>query len=270
MAAGVYKTTKKDGSVYYRVSFTYKNKHISLGSFDDEAVAAAVYDEAKSVISSPSLHYADTELHSTTYRNFKLNISFEKYIILLNFRDNGIYIKTPVYLCNKYLLYFLSENKVFTFNTDDLFYYSNHRIMSRGGYYFVNDYGMQTSILARYGIRPHSVIGRDYIFKNGDTSDFRYENIFVINKYYGVMKIIKKGRTMYRAYIHINGNYNIGDYTTEVQAAIAYNKAVEMLSAKTSVEYETNYIDCLSAIEFATINNSTKLNKKFRDYVAGL
>ena len=41
MATGVYKTTKKDGSVYYRVSITYKNKHISIGSYDDEFLASA-------------------------------------------------------------------------------------------------------------------------------------------------------------------------------------------------------------------------------------
>lgn len=39
--------------------------------------------------------------------------------------------------------------------------------MSRGGYYFVNDYGMQTSILSRFGVRSHSVKGRDYVFKMG-------------------------------------------------------------------------------------------------------
>ena len=42
MAKGVYKTNKKDGSVYYRVSITYKNKHISIGSYDDENTAQII------------------------------------------------------------------------------------------------------------------------------------------------------------------------------------------------------------------------------------
>ena len=46
MAAGVYITTRKDGSIYYRVSITFKNKHISLGSFNNEAEAGSVYEEA--------------------------------------------------------------------------------------------------------------------------------------------------------------------------------------------------------------------------------
>ena len=41
MAFGVSKTSKKDGSASYRASVTYKKKHISLGSFADEASAAA-------------------------------------------------------------------------------------------------------------------------------------------------------------------------------------------------------------------------------------
>lgn len=34
---GVYEARKKSGEIYYRASFTYKNKHISLGSSSDEA-----------------------------------------------------------------------------------------------------------------------------------------------------------------------------------------------------------------------------------------
>ena len=52
MASGVYKTNKKDGSVYYRVSITHKNKHISLGSFDDENIAFDVYSDAKNILNS--------------------------------------------------------------------------------------------------------------------------------------------------------------------------------------------------------------------------
>lgn len=52
MAKGVYKTNKKDGSVYYRVSITYKNKHISIGSYDDENTASQVYCTACDILLS--------------------------------------------------------------------------------------------------------------------------------------------------------------------------------------------------------------------------
>ncbi len=270
MPAGVYIAHKKDKTEYYRVSVTYRNKHISLGSFDDMEKAAKVYHDALSVINVSSSHAIDTETFATTYDGSRLDIPFEKFIILLNFRDNGIYIKTPIYMCHKYFLYFLSEETVLIFSADDLFYYSNHKILNRGGYFFVNDYGMQTSILSRYGIRSHSVKGRDYIFRNGNEHDFRYENVQVINPFNGVQKISKKGRTMYRALIHINGNYIIGDYQSEVQAAVAYNKAIDMLKGKTTVTYATNYIESISSIEYASLYNMVKISKKFRDYIKTL
>ena len=169
---GVYEARKKSGEIYYRASFTYKNKHISLGSSSDEASCHAMYNEACEIINNSSDHWIDTD-HRTTSYNEAMTLSLGKYISLINFRDNNIYIKTPIYMCHKYFLYFLKEHEVLQFSTDDLFYYSNHTIMSRGGYYFVNDYGMQTSILSRFGVRSHSVKGRDYVFKNGDTHDYR-------------------------------------------------------------------------------------------------
>lgn len=33
---GVYTAKRKDGSTYFRASLTYRNKHISLGSYDHE------------------------------------------------------------------------------------------------------------------------------------------------------------------------------------------------------------------------------------------
>jgi len=43
MVKGVYLAQKKSGEVYYRASFTYKNKHISLGSFNNETDANTAY-----------------------------------------------------------------------------------------------------------------------------------------------------------------------------------------------------------------------------------
>jgi hypothetical protein len=269
MPAGVYVDKKKDNTEYYRVSITHKGKHISLGSFDDIAIASKVYTEAQDILSGGTEHFIDEDLHITSYSH-TMSIPFHKYISLINFRDNGMYIKTPIYMYDKYFLYFLAENNVLIFSTDDLFYYSNHRIISRGGYYYVNDYGMQTSILNRYGIRAHAVKGRDYIHVNGDNKDYRYENVRVINRFNGVKKIEKKGHMLYQAYIHINGNFILGNYPNELTAAIAYNKAVTMLKGKTDVTYETNYIDEVTHIQYASIYNSVRLSKRFRRYVEGL
>ena len=90
----------------------------------------------------------------------------EEIIILLNFRDNGLYFKNPIYLRKGYFSYFLSEHEELKFDIDDLFYYSSHKIQKRQGHLFVSDYGMQYSILSRYGIRPYAVAGRDYQFVN--------------------------------------------------------------------------------------------------------
>ena len=53
---GVYEARKKSGEIYYRASFTYKNKHISLGSSSDEASCHAMYNEACEIINNSSDH----------------------------------------------------------------------------------------------------------------------------------------------------------------------------------------------------------------------
>ena len=273
MATGVYTAYKKDGTEYYRVSLTCQNKHISLGSFDDYKTAAAVYSEANAIVrDEKSSHFVNAAEKITSYSSCTSALAFEKFMILLNLRDNNIYIKTPVYLCDKYFLYFFSPEIVLTFDIEDLFYYSGHKIMSRGGYFFVNDFGMQTSILARFGIRSHSVKGKDYLFRNGDEHDFRYSNVAVVNRYNGVEQIEKNGRILYRTRIHINGNYTIGTYTSENEAAIAYNRAIDLLAEQLTdfKNYTRNYIEGLSHIEYASIYNTVKISRRFRHYIEQL
>lgn len=263
----------KDGTEYYRVSLTCQNKHISLGSFDDYKTAAAVYSEANAIVrDEKSSHFVNAAEKITSYSSCTSALAFEKFMILLNLRDNNIYIKTPVYLCDKYFLYFFSPEIVLTFDIEDLFYYSGHKIMSRGGYFFVNDFGMQTSILARFGIRSHSVKGKDYLFRNGDEHDFRYSNVAVVNRYNGVEQIEKNGRILYRTRIHINGNYTIGTYTSENEAAIAYNRAIDLLAEQLPdfKNYTRNYIEGLSHIEYASIYNTVKISRRFRHYIEQL
>lgn len=160
MSTGVYQTSKKDGSLYYRASLTYHAKHISLGSSSDAAIAHAIYREAMDILSSPAI---TPENYTSRIRH----LSFEKAISLLNFRDHGMYIKTPIYLQKGFFSYYLEADYDLKFDNDDLFYYSSHKIMRRGNHLFVNDYGMQYNIAQRYGIKNYGVAGRDYVFVNG-------------------------------------------------------------------------------------------------------
>ena len=246
---------RKDGSLYYRSGITIAGKHISLGSQDDPQAASRLYTEADRIY-----HSAWTV---EEYGKHKLLLSFAKYVSLINFRDHQMYFKTPIYLCQKYFLYYLGPDHALKFDVDDLFYYSTHTIMQRGNHLFVADYGMQVSILSRYGIRDHAVMGRDYIFSNNDPSDFRYGNVEIINPYYGVTKFIHKGRDCYKARIHIHGDYIIGIYKSPEAAAIAYNKAVKILQEKGCPKtFPENYPENLSAIAYASLYNSVKISKK--------
>lgn len=262
MATGVYEAKKKDGTRYFRANIHYRAKHISLGSFAAFESANAVYMQARELLDD-----ADATLPEA-FSNYE-KIPFEKTVILLNFRDNGIYLGTPIYLQSQhFFVYYLSPELKLKFDNDDLFYYSGHKILQRGGHLYTNDYGMQVSLLSRYGIKNHAVAGTDYEFVNGDCHDFRYENIRNINPYYGVSRLNENGRISYLTRIHINGNYQIGIYTSETDAAIAYNKAVDLAkSAGIDRNYPTNYIAGLSASDYADIYTKIKMSKAYREYL---
>lgn len=261
MKPGVYFATRKDGSAYYRSSITYKTKHISLGSFASEELAHQAYEEALLLLTS-SYVLEDALSHAPT-------VPFEKIVTLLNFRDNGLYIGNPIYLRKNYFSYYLSENEELKFDIDDLFYYSSHKILRRQGHLYVNDYGMQVTLMSRYGIHSHSVCNRDYYFANGDTTDLRYSNIVVINRYYGVSHYVtKQQKSRYRVKIHINGNYTIGTYSSEIKAAIAYNKAIDLAKAYGFLKnFPENYIEDLSPKDYADIYLKLKISPKYISYL---
>lgn len=253
MLPGVYIAKKANGTTFYRSSFTYQNKHISLGSFQTEELAHQAYQEARLLTGSK----ADI----SSYSSANSVLSFEKWVVLINFRDNQMYFKTPIYLYPKYFIYYLDSHTELKFDVDDLFYYSNHKIMRRKGHLFVADYGMQVTILSRYGIKNHAVAGKDYVFINGDSYDFRYNNIQIINRYYGVSHELHSGRNIYIAKIHIRGDYIIGRYSSETDAAIAYNKAADILRAHGCPKnYAHNYIENFSATEYASAYNRIKIS----------
>ena len=260
--SGVYPSIKKDGTPYYRASITYRRKHVSLGSYPTALEANQAYLEASELLSNPS-----KKLNSLALGETGMNaLSFEKCVILINFRDNGLYIGKPIYLGQKMLSYYLSPTKVLKFDLDDLFYYSSHKIMCRGNHYFVADYGMQVNILNRYGIKNYAVAGKDYVFLNGDPLDFRRVNLKILNTFHGVSESIKKGQLTYTARIHVRSTYVIGHYSSPLEAAIAYNKAIDLLLRKgLKKNYQTNYIEGLSPKEYAEIYTSVKISQTLKD-----
>ncbi|MEE1007995.1 MAG: hypothetical protein UH963_02470 [Agathobacter sp.] len=263
MLPGVYLATKKDGTPYYRSNITYKNKHISLGSFSTERDAHQAYRAANSIINSSD------SIEDSYYLTYAL--PFEKIVSLINYRDNNMYIPTPIYLHKSYFSYYLTISYELKFDIDDLFYYSSHKIIQRQGHLFVNDYGMQVSIQSRYGIKPYAVYGKDYIFANDDRTDYRYSNIIILNKYNGVTQIQKNDKILYKAKIKINGVFTIGTYSSEEKAAIAYNKAIDMAhTAGINKKYNENYIDTLSPKEYAQFYTQVKISPKYINYINSL
>ena len=256
---GVYQAEKKDGTLYFRISLTFRGKHISLGSSEDLEAAASVYDEASSLVRNDD---PVTEYPSYTF------LSFEKFISLINFRDNGVYFKNPIYLNKRFFSYFMDTETELKFDIDDLFYYSQHKIQKRGGHYFTENYGAQLSLGSRYGIHPFAVEGKDYRFKNGDNTDYRYENIDIINRYMGVELIEGSIPAKYRAKIHIKGYYNLGIFDSEVKAAIAYNKARDMInSTGIKINMPSNYIQDISSDRYKEIYESIRVPKKLINHL---
>ena len=256
---GVYTAVRKNRTIYYRASLTYRGKHISLGSYDRAEDAHQAYLIARSLIS-------DTSVSLTDYTADSL-LSFEKWVCLLNFRDNGIYFSSPIYIRPKFFYYYFSLSDFFIFDSEDLFYYSSRKISRRGGHYFVADYGMQINIMSRYGIKNYAVEGRDYRFINGNNQDMRYENIEIINRYNGVNMITEGGKTLYQVKIHVKGNITVGTYRSEAEAAIAYNKAIDLLKkAGVDKAYVPNYMEGMSPAAYADLYAAVKISSGVRHY----
>ena len=130
----------------------------------------------------------------------------------------------------------------------------------------MSDYGSQYKILSRYGIKPFAVYGRDYDMINGDKNDYRYSNIRIINNYTGVLSEEKNGKMIYTAVIHKIGNHIIGRYDSEEQAAIAYNKAVDILHAHgITKNYIKNYIVPFTPDEYKKLYDETVISEKIYD-----
>ena len=136
---------------------------------------------------------------------------------------------------------------------------------------FVENYGAQMTVSSRYGIHPFAVEGRDYRFKNGDTTDFRYENIEIINRYIGVELMENTFPKKYRSYIHVNGYYNLGVFSSETTAAIAFNKARSLLREKgRNKDTPANYITDMPEEEYREAYDNIRLPASFMKMLKGL
>ena len=260
---GIFIAKKRDGSSYYRASVTYKGKHISLGSSDSMDTASMLYEKAWTVIK-------DEKLTPDRYSKKLSPLSFHKFVCLANFRDNNIYIKTPIYLHRTYFSYHLDMDTELKFDLEDLFYYSSHTIQRRGNHLFVADFGLQERILARYDIPGFAVAGKDYRFVNGDPTDLRYSNVDVINPVKNIRKR-KEGRDeVYNVKMHINGDWNIGSFPTHEMAVIAYNKALDE-AKKHGLKSRTEILDIpdgLSHALYAKIYSTIELPRKYLEYLS--
>ncbi len=258
MSTGVYETKLKNGTPSFRGNISYKGTHISLGSYDTYDKCHGAYNEAGLILSD----------YSITIENWVRHIHFlpmAKVITLLNYRDNGIYIRNPIYLKKGYFHYYLNESdNPYIFDNEDLFYYSEHKIQCRGGHLFVSDFGLQETILLRYGLRQYSKPGKEYTFVNGNDHDFRYHNILIRTKYFGVSKMSKNNLSpdTFVARIHVNGDITIGQFDNEIDAAIAYNKAVSILTAHgLKKNYNKNFIEELSDTEYLHRRDSLDIDE---------
>lgn len=289
---GSFQAAKKDGTIYYRSSITYKNKHISLGSFPTEEEAHIAYVQAGAVIADTKLtidsYSKEANLSIVPYNKnansaidsyskeanlsiaaccSDIKLSFEKWVILINFRDNNLYFNTPIYVRPKFFYYYLTQKIRLTFDIDDLFFYASHKISRRGGHLFVADYGMQLTIHTRYGIKNYAVLDKDYRFINGDIYDYRYENIEILNPYHGVSFSDSKETKKYCAKLHLHGNYTIGYYETALEAAIAYNKAIDIIKRNgCKKNFMLNEMEGISPSMYADIYSKLKIAEKIWNY----
>ena len=253
---GVYVARKKDNSIYYRASLTWKQKHISLGSYSDARQAHQAYLEACNLLHETTIHIMDFE-------KMQPKLSFDKWVCLINLRDNGIYLHNPIYIRPKMFYYYYSPIEVYKFDVEDLFFYSSHKLMKRGSHLFVSEYGMQTNIASRYGIKNNAVCGKDYEFINGDPTDYRYSNIRIKNQYHGVSYVSYRGKMQYRCRIHLRGYFIVGYYDSAETAAIAYNKAIDLLKAKgCKKSYTINRLDGIGPAEYADRYHQIKISGK--------
>ena len=98
-----------------------------------------------------------------------------------------------------------------------------------------------------YGIRAHSVEGRDYIFKMG----FHVINVMktsVSSTAITVWSMIEKTQAnLYRCHPHQTECTSLEHMKLKMKPQLHITKAADMTEKKTSVKYERNYIENISS-----------------------
>lgn len=78
---------------------------------------------------------------------------------------------------------------------------------------------------------------------------------------------MKHGKPCFKAKIHIKGDFVIGYYQTETEAAIAYNKAIDILKkAGVKKQYTPNYMENVSPSRYADLYNDLVISPKILFY----
>lgn len=242
-----------NGKTQYKLYFVFESNKIYLGTYPSIETAEKVLKEAETLMASLKgpPHFEHTLL------------DYKKVVSLCNFRDHKKYLKNPIYLYATYFHYYLSKDCILIFDLRDLLYFSTYKIYKRGNYLYTQDSISQKSILSRFGIHNHSVISKDYFFKNGNPYDFRFENLVVVNNYKGVKQKVKNNQFIYISYIHIKTNLILGHYESEIAAAIAYNKAIDLLRQQNRLhDYTYNTIPYITEAEYMAIYNSISLSPR--------
>ena len=76
-----------------------------------------------------------------------------------------------------------------------------------------------------------------------------------------------KGICRYSVRIHVNGYYKVGVYDTVTEAAIAYNKAADILEKNgLRKNFLRNYVDGISPAAYAEIYSALSVSSKIVHY----
>ncbi|MDE6318962.1 MAG: hypothetical protein K2M22_04520, partial [Lachnospiraceae bacterium] len=67
--------------------------------------------------------------------------------------------------------------------------------------------------------------------------------------------------------IHVKGNVKVGVYRSEVEAAVAYNKAIDLLKkAGIDKAYTPNYMENMSPDAYASLYSSIRVSPRLTSY----
>ena len=154
---------------------------------------------------------------------------------------------------------------------DDELFFANDEFLHMSGYKDIDELFRLTEKSFRNLIREdeqqqiESSIWEQ--IDNGNENDYRYSNLNVLNPYHGVTIVHDKGHTEYIAKLHLNGNYLIGRFPSLIEAAIAYNKAVDLACMHgCTKQFPQNYIDSLSSKEYLAYYKKITLPDRLLSY----